>query len=70
MLHCVSVSNQLQQWTITFARISVQKSGERRPPASRPTAPLHRFLSLVSVHGTTLYMSVAVFTVERQCSSV
>jgi len=40
ILHCVSVSNPLQQLTNFFARISVQKSGGsggRRPPAS----PLH-----------------------------
>jgi len=52
ILHCVSVSNQLQQWTITFARISVQKSGgvgDASPcrkkvggtPSSRVPAPLH-----------------------------
>jgi len=52
VLHCVSVSNQLQQWTNFCTNFSpkkwrkwgcvppVEKSGGYRPPESRPTTPL------------------------------
>ena len=54
MLHCVSVSNQLQQWTNFCTNFSpknwgrewgtrppVEKVEGRRPPRLRPTTPLH-----------------------------
>jgi len=62
ILHCVSVSNQLQQWTNFCTNFSPKKWGEwgTRPPvkksggASSPASPPHYRRSLLSICIVTL----------------
>ena len=75
ILHCVSVSNQLQQWTNFCTNFSpksgevgdaspVDKSGGRRPPAFPPHYTLHRFRDVTS---PCVYCHVAPCTAGALC---